>query len=115
VVAAVSEEPQLGIWILVTVVVLAVTGTILFWRKTGPAVRLPLSGLSLLAGIAAVIVGLLISYLIGGLLGLAAVYLGNSERRQARAMGVHWAPHRGDRPRRGGHRHVRDRPLRHLA
>lgn len=70
--------------------VLAVTGTILFWKKTGPAVRTPLAGLSLLSGIAAVLVGLLISYIIGGLLGLAAVYLGNSERSQARALGVHW-------------------------
>lgn len=52
--------------------------------------RTPLAGLSLLSGIAAVLVGLLISYIIGGLLGLAAVYLGNSERSQARALGVHW-------------------------
>lgn len=87
-----SGEGQVGLWILVVVVVVVVTGTILFWRKSGPAVRLPLSGLSLLAGIAAVLVGLLLSYIIGGLLGLAAVYLGNSERRQAKASGVHWLP-----------------------
>jgi hypothetical protein len=92
VVAAVSDEPQLGLWIVVVLVVLVVTGTILFWRKSGPAVRTPLAGLSLLSGIAAVLVGLLISYLIGGLLGLAAVYLGNSERSQAKALGVHWLP-----------------------
>ena len=51
------------------------------------AARNPLAGLSLLAGIAAVWIGLLFSYLIGGLLGLAAVYLGNSGR-QSRALGA---------------------------
>jgi hypothetical protein len=90
--ATASDESQVGIWIAVTVGVLIVTGVFLFRGKTGPAVRVPLAGVSLLAGIASVLVGLLISYLIGGLLGLAAIYLGNSDRAQAKALGVHWLP-----------------------
>ncbi|MDP2624105.1 MAG: hypothetical protein Q8Q29_09930 [Actinomycetota bacterium] len=77
-----ETSPSSLVWGLVIVGVLVVAGAIVFlWRGKGLAPLNPLAGISLLAGIGASLVGLLLSYLVGGLLGLAAVYLGISGRQ----------------------------------